>query len=164
MPSIIVFCCSVRVTSASVSQRSIKSVVDASHSQQSFQYSSFQSNFLLRPPSINIQPSTSTNQPCSHITSCCRSSKPWIGKILIYFLPHPVLHSIINYFTFFRDRSGRISANELQQALSNGSWRPFNPETCRVMVNMFDKDNDGGIGFHEFQALWNVSQHWAGVK
>lgn len=33
-----------------------------------------------------------------------------------------------------RDRSGRISADELQTALSNGTYLPFNPETCRLMI------------------------------
>jgi len=33
-----------------------------------------------------------------------------------------------------RDRSGAISAEELQQALSNGTWTPFNPETIRLMI------------------------------
>ncbi|GFT93901.1 programmed cell death protein 6 [Nephila pilipes] len=33
-----------------------------------------------------------------------------------------------------RDRSGSITANELQAALSNGSWEPFNPETVRMMI------------------------------
>ena len=55
------------------------------------------------------------------------------------------------------DRSGRISSDELQRALSNGTWRTFNPETCRIMISMFDSDNDGGISFNEFQALWNVN-------
>ena len=32
------------------------------------------------------------------------------------------------------DRSGTISANELQRALSNGTWNPFNPETVRIMI------------------------------
>lgn len=32
------------------------------------------------------------------------------------------------------DRSGRISALELQQALVNGNWSHFNPETCRLMI------------------------------
>jgi hypothetical protein len=27
------------------------------------------------------------------------------------------------------DRSGSINATELQGALSNGTWKPFNPET-----------------------------------
>lgn len=33
-----------------------------------------------------------------------------------------------------KDRSGYISADELQQALSNGTWNPFNPETVRLMI------------------------------
>lgn len=36
-----------------------------------------------------------------------------------------------------KDRSGYISADELQQALSNGTWNPFNPETVRLMIGMF---------------------------
>lgn len=36
-----------------------------------------------------------------------------------------------------RDRSGTITAEELQQALSNGTWTPFNPETVRLMIGMF---------------------------
>jgi Ca2+-binding EF-hand superfamily protein len=64
---------------------------------------------------------------------------------------------VIYCFFLSRDRSGKISSDELQRALSNGTWHPFNPETCRMMVSMFDTDNDGGIDFNEFQALWNVS-------
>src|SRR4051812_32855284 len=59
------------------------------------------------------------------------------------------------------DRSGRISADELQKALSNGTWLPFNPETCRLMISMFDADNDGGINFGEFSALWNYINEWS---
>lgn len=36
-----------------------------------------------------------------------------------------------------KDKSGYISADELQQALSNGTWTPFNPETVRLMIGMF---------------------------
>ena len=32
------------------------------------------------------------------------------------------------------DKSGRITAIELQQALVNGNWSHFNPETCRLMI------------------------------
>ncbi|KAL3105363.1 hypothetical protein niasHT_026096 [Heterodera trifolii] len=59
-----------------------------------------------------------------------------------------------------RDRSGQISADELQQALSNGTWKPFNPETCRMMISMFDSNNDGGINFQEFGALWEYINDW----
>lgn len=31
--------------------------------------------------------------------------------------------------------------DELQRALVNGDWSPFNIETVRTMVNMFDKGN-----------------------
>lgn len=34
-----------------------------------------------------------------------------------------------------KDRSGSITANELQMALSNGTWSPFNPETVRLMMS-----------------------------
>ena len=42
-----------------------------------------------------------------------------------------------------KDRSGQISAQELGQALSNGTWQPFNPETVRLMINLFDRDQTG---------------------
>ncbi|KAL8570465.1 Programmed cell death protein 6 [Nucella lapillus] len=59
-----------------------------------------------------------------------------------------------------KDRSGNISANELQQALSNGTWTPFNPETVRLMIGMFDRDSSGTINFQEFQALWKYVTDW----
>lgn len=34
------------------------------------------------------------------------------------------------------DRSGYISQDELQVALSNGTWTPFNPETVRLMIGI----------------------------
>jgi len=59
-----------------------------------------------------------------------------------------------------RDRSGQISIVELQQALSNGTMKPFNPETVRLMIGMFDHDHSGSIGFNEFQGLWNYVTQW----
>ncbi|CAH1795033.1 unnamed protein product [Owenia fusiformis] len=58
------------------------------------------------------------------------------------------------------DRSGKITAIELQQALLNGNWSHFNPETCRLMIGMFDKDRNGTIDFNEFSALWKYIQEW----
>ena len=46
-----------------------------------------------------------------------------------------------------KDRSGQISADELGQALANGTWAPFNPETIRQMIGMFDRDYSGTINF-----------------
>jgi len=59
-----------------------------------------------------------------------------------------------------RDRSGAINTDELQSALSNGTWTPFNPETVRMMIGMFDKDNSGTINFDEFGALWKYVTDW----
>lgn len=61
-----------------------------------------------------------------------------------------------------RDRSGAISGKELQEALSNGTWTPFNPETVRLMIGMFDKKNSGTINFEEFGALWKYVSDWQG--
>ncbi|VVC40620.1 EF-Hand 1, calcium-binding site,EF-hand domain pair,EF-hand domain [Cinara cedri] len=59
-----------------------------------------------------------------------------------------------------KDRSGSITANELQTALSNGTWTPFNPETVRLMMSMFDKSNTGTISFDDFGALWKYITDW----
>jgi len=59
-----------------------------------------------------------------------------------------------------RDGSGQISAQELGQALSNGTWQPFNPETIRLMIMLFDRDQTGAIGFHEFAGLWKYVTDW----
>ena len=59
-----------------------------------------------------------------------------------------------------KDKSGAISSDELQSALSNGTWTPFNPETVRLMIGMFDRDQTGTINFQEFGALWKYIQDW----
>ena len=38
-----------------------------------------------------------------------------------------------------KDRSGAISGPELQKALSNGTWKPFNIAVVLKMITMFDK-------------------------
>lgn len=69
-----------------------------------------------------------------------------------------------NWFvTVDRDRSGQITANELQQALLNGNWSHFNSETCRLMIGMFDRDQSGTISFQEFQQLWQYIHQWKGA-
>ncbi|ELU02035.1 hypothetical protein CAPTEDRAFT_148620 [Capitella teleta] len=59
-----------------------------------------------------------------------------------------------------KDRSGQISTQELGQALSNGTWNPFNPETVRLMIGMFDRDSSGTINFQEFSSLWKYVTDW----
>ncbi|XP_015510600.1 programmed cell death protein 6 isoform X2 [Neodiprion pinetum] len=59
-----------------------------------------------------------------------------------------------------KDHSGAITAEELQVALSNGTWTPFNPETVRLMIGMFDKNQTGTVSFEEFGALWKYVTDW----
>ncbi|KAA0201661.1 hypothetical protein HAZT_HAZT002432, partial [Hyalella azteca] len=47
------------------------------------------------------------------------------------------------------DRSGTIDAQELQTALSNGHFTPFNLDTVRLLIGMFDKANRNVIIFSE---------------
>lgn len=63
--------------------------------------------------------------------------------ICIVYNSHALQLNNDNFTWFFplfsrvdKDRSGYISADELQQALSNGTWTPFNPETVRLMIGM----------------------------
>ncbi|XP_012590354.1 PREDICTED: programmed cell death protein 6 [Condylura cristata] len=62
-----------------------------------------------------------------------------------------------------RDRSGVISDNELQQALSNGTWTPFNPVTVRSIISMFDRENKAGVNFGEFTGVWKYITDWQNV-
>ncbi|GAA5813134.1 hypothetical protein MFLAVUS_006604 [Mucor flavus] len=59
------------------------------------------------------------------------------------------------------DHSGSISVHELQTALVNGDWSPFNIETVRMMVGIFDTDNNGTIDFGEFRGLWKYVEDWS---
>jgi len=62
-----------------------------------------------------------------------------------------------------KDRSGHITATELQAALINSNWSPFNEvriETCRLMISMFDRDHSGTINLQEFQQLYDYIEQW----
>ncbi|XP_069683012.1 peflin [Periplaneta americana] len=59
-----------------------------------------------------------------------------------------------------RDRSGRISAKELQGALINGQGKNFSDTACYLMISMFDRDRSGTIDVNEFQQLYNYINQW----
>nr|XP_002130586.1 peflin-like [Ciona intestinalis] len=61
------------------------------------------------------------------------------------------------------DRSGHISAGELQQALTNNDWSRFKLETCYQMISMFDRNYSGTIDIHEFSSLWGFINQWRQV-
>lgn len=57
--------------------------------------------------------------------------------------------------------NGAIDYRELQMALSAGTWRPFNMETARMLVNLFDRNHDGTINFDEFSELYRYVTEWS---
>lgn len=59
-----------------------------------------------------------------------------------------------------RDGNGSLSENELQEALLNGDYTKFNPETVKLMIKMFDRNRDNSIDFEEFGFLWRYLAEW----
>ncbi|XP_076136796.1 sorcin [Alosa pseudoharengus] len=71
---------------------------------------------------------------------------------------------LYGYFTAVAGQDGQISAEELQQCLTqanfSGGYKPFNLETCRLMISMLDRDMSCTMGFNEFKELWMVLNGW----
>lgn len=61
------------------------------------------------------------------------------------------------------DRSGHITAPELERALINGDWTPFDLDTVKLLMTIFDTDRSGTIGFNEFAGLWKYIKDWQNV-
>lgn len=61
------------------------------------------------------------------------------------------------------DHSGGISVSELQSALVNGNWTRFDLDTVKMLMNLFDTDRSGTIGFAEFSGLWKYIADWQNV-
>jgi len=61
------------------------------------------------------------------------------------------------------DRSGAITATELERALINGDWTPFDLDTVKLLMSIFDTDRNGTIGFNEFTGLWKYVKDWQNV-
>ncbi|VDD74941.1 unnamed protein product [Mesocestoides corti] len=58
------------------------------------------------------------------------------------------------------DRSGSLSASEIQKALSNGTWNPFNIMTVQAMIDLFSTNHSMEINFDEFLRLWAFVENW----
>ncbi|KAJ7985506.1 hypothetical protein DPEC_G00352760 [Dallia pectoralis] len=71
---------------------------------------------------------------------------------------------LYGYFSAVAGQDGQISPDELQQCLTqsnfSGSYKPFNLETCRLMINMLDRDMSCTMGFNEFKELVTVLNGW----
>jgi len=57
------------------------------------------------------------------------------------------------------DRSGRIEARELQQALMSSNGRKFAEEACRMMIGLFDGGSKA-IDINSFSHLFNYVNQW----
>lgn len=64
------------------------------------------------------------------------------------------------FFKVDKDRSGAISAKELQAALRNGAGTDFNMETVELMIGMFDCQNRGVINFPDYCSLRKYIKDW----
>ncbi|NXH81691.1 SORCN protein, partial [Edolisoma coerulescens] len=71
---------------------------------------------------------------------------------------------LYGYFAAVGGQDGQIDADELQRCLTQsgiaGAYKPFNLETCRLMISMLDRDMSGTLGFNEFKELWAVVNGW----
>ncbi|KAL9868989.1 sorcin isoform 1-T1 [Geothlypis trichas] len=78
--------------------------------------------------------------------------------------PGQVQDPLYGYFAAVGGQDGQIDADELQRCLTQsgiaGSYKPFNLETCRLMISMLDRDMSGTLGFNEFKELWAVVNGW----
>ncbi|KAI0271101.1 hypothetical protein BGY98DRAFT_1189719, partial [Russula aff. rugulosa BPL654] len=61
------------------------------------------------------------------------------------------------------DGSGTITAIELQTALKGGEWPPFEVDTVKLLMSLFDIDRNGTIDINEFDGLWKYIESWQGV-
>lgn len=73
----------------------------------------------------------------------------------------PVRPEVLQWFQAVdSDRSGHISAEELQSALVNSNGSRFTEDACRLMIALFDKDKSGKIDVMEFQQLFDYIIQW----
>ncbi|KAM8967448.1 sorcin [Pelodytes ibericus] len=71
---------------------------------------------------------------------------------------------LYGYFVSVAGQDGQIDAEELQRCLTqaglSGGYKPFNLETCRLMISMLDRDMSGKMGFNEFKELGGIVNGW----
>jgi Ca2+-binding EF-hand superfamily protein len=69
-----------------------------------------------------------------------------------------------NFIAVDADNSKHITAIELQTALKNGgSWPPFEIDTVKLIMSIFDTNRNGSIDINEFVGLWKYIKSWEGV-
>lgn len=75
----------------------------------------------------------------------------WGGQIYSRLQPHEVAELRGWFASVDKDRSGTISLSELSQMQFGG--KKFSQQTAKMLMNVFDEDRDGTIGFFEYCVL-----------
>jgi len=58
------------------------------------------------------------------------------------------------------DRNGLIDIKELYNALKQSNENDFNPETCQLLMGLFDVNEDGYIDMSEFGGMVKYIRSW----
>ena len=59
-----------------------------------------------------------------------------------------------------QDRSGKITADELKQALAAGNGASFSLEACAMLIKLFDRDHSKKVDFQGFSQLFHFVNQW----
>ncbi|RKF59740.1 Programmed cell death protein 6 [Erysiphe neolycopersici] len=62
-----------------------------------------------------------------------------------------------------KDGNRQLTEKELRQALVNADWTSFDPCTVKMMIRLFDTNQNGGINFEEFCGLWSFLGSWRSI-
>jgi len=62
--------------------------------------------------------------------------------------------------TVDKDRSGRLTSDQLQEALRNNNYTTFDPAIVELLVTKFCHDNSRTINLNEFCELWKYLNEW----
>jgi len=69
-----------------------------------------------------------------------------------------------NFRAIDKDNPRYLTITELQAALKNGGdWLPFEIDTVKLMMSIFDTNRDGKIDIIEFDGLWKYIKSWEAV-
>ncbi|KAL7754147.1 hypothetical protein RI367_000127 [Sorochytrium milnesiophthora] len=111
--------------------------------QQQYHYSQPQNDHPVAHSGFHAQPNTAQVQQQSvpHQSDNLEQLRVWFRAV-------------------DQDHSGSISAAELKTALVNADCTMFNDETIRLMMNLFDRNQNGSIDFQEFCGLWKFINEW----
>lgn len=64
------------------------------------------------------------------------------------------------FMSFDKDRSNSLSEKELTRALYNSDGTKFESSTVRLMIKLFDSDNNQTLDFREFYFLTKYLTYW----